>query len=394
MKRSEDIREYLRGNRKGEAAHRLEREALSDPFLFEALEGLTETPGDPIDGLIRLDRQLNERTRSARKKRAWLYIAASVLVFALCGTLWLTYPVGTEIMHPGDSAVMLSSTQELVSDSTKQEVPSGVVDTMRGRDSLMQSGQPQMDVMEVEMNKEKSFLKKDVSMDLNDRKRSDVVEGIVTDSLGHPLPGVTVMLGKAGAGTVTNENGHYRINLGESKGSLTFSFVGMKTEGYGVSGGETLNVKLKVDQQDMEEVVVTGYRSIKKQEIVGSVTTIRGSGDTSAVVSDSKNMKSDVERFNRFAMEALNYPKGDLEKRNEGEIKLSFGTNKEKTPNRIRVSEGFSKACNQEIIRLLVEGPKWESLPSRKRVQVTVRFVIGKNGAKNKVTLFVDKVEN
>ena len=61
MKRIDDIKEYLHGNRKGKAANHMEREALSDPFLYEALEGLTSTPGDPIDGLIRLERQLNER---------------------------------------------------------------------------------------------------------------------------------------------------------------------------------------------------------------------------------------------------------------------------------------------------------------------------------------------
>lgn len=40
MKRIDDIKEYLHGNRKGKAANRMEREALSDPFLFEALDGV------------------------------------------------------------------------------------------------------------------------------------------------------------------------------------------------------------------------------------------------------------------------------------------------------------------------------------------------------------------
>ena len=40
MKRIDDIKEYLHGNRKGKAANHMEREALSDPFLYEALEGL------------------------------------------------------------------------------------------------------------------------------------------------------------------------------------------------------------------------------------------------------------------------------------------------------------------------------------------------------------------
>lgn len=91
MKRIDDIKEYLHGNRKGKAANRMEREALSDPFLFEALEGLTSTPGDPLDGLIRLERQLNERSRSSRKqKRTWMYIAASFAILLACGTWWFT----------------------------------------------------------------------------------------------------------------------------------------------------------------------------------------------------------------------------------------------------------------------------------------------------------------
>lgn len=91
MKRSDDIKDYLRGNRRGMSAHQLEREALSDPFLYEALEGLTTTPGDPIGGLIRMERQLETRVRSSRgKSRGWLYVAASFLILAICGTVWLS----------------------------------------------------------------------------------------------------------------------------------------------------------------------------------------------------------------------------------------------------------------------------------------------------------------
>ena len=87
----DDIKEYLHGNRKGKAANRMEREALSDPFLFEALEGLTSIPSDPIDGLIRLERQLNERARSSSKRKwTWMYAAASLAVLLVCGTWWFT----------------------------------------------------------------------------------------------------------------------------------------------------------------------------------------------------------------------------------------------------------------------------------------------------------------
>lgn len=81
MKRNDDIKDYLRGNRKGKPAHKLEREALSDPFLYEALEGLTTTPSDPIDGLIRLERHLEARVRSSRKK-SWGVVVCGCFFFS------------------------------------------------------------------------------------------------------------------------------------------------------------------------------------------------------------------------------------------------------------------------------------------------------------------------
>ncbi len=94
MGQIDDVKEYLHGNRRGKTANRIEREALSDPFLYEALEGLTSTPNDPLDGLIRLERQLNDRAYSSRKKNyTWIYVAASLFVLVALG---IGYFVGSE----------------------------------------------------------------------------------------------------------------------------------------------------------------------------------------------------------------------------------------------------------------------------------------------------------
>ena len=139
MGRNDDIKEYLRGSRKGGSANRLEREALSDPFLFEALEGLMTTPGDPMDGLIRLERQLEERARLSRKKRwGWLYMAASILVLAICGTLWyvqsedkFTEPVIAQLSSPS-RGIILEDGQQIEVGRKENSVAIG----LGGKDSL------------------------------------------------------------------------------------------------------------------------------------------------------------------------------------------------------------------------------------------------------------------
>lgn len=58
--------DYITGNRKGREARRIEREAMDDPFLRDALEGYDAVPGDPGDAIRRMQR----RVTGARWKTA------------------------------------------------------------------------------------------------------------------------------------------------------------------------------------------------------------------------------------------------------------------------------------------------------------------------------------
>lgn len=405
MGRKDDIKDYLRGNRKGRTANRLERDALSDPFLFEALEGLTTTPGDPIDGLIRLERNLDERARSSRKKkRGWLYVAASILVVAMCGTLWYVQ-TGKEVVEP--QMALLRAPMQMVEDSSResQSYSGTTVNLDSTSDSLVKdssvnavvkqklrtltlseaSAGKVMETMESTEEMETVTVEQDTALTLAKAKvMQNVVEGVVTDERGNPLPGVTVSLTGTSLGVATNAQGFFRLSVPEKKAHLMFRFVGMKTQGVSVVAGEKIQVKMNEDAKGLEEVVVTGYQTVTKREMVGSVATIQI--DTNAIAS-----LDDVTHFNRYMERALQYPKEDLEKDNEGVIYVSFELNKKNTPSRIRIKDGFSKESNKELIRLLSNGPKWENSRIGVRIYATVRFTIGKDGAKNKAVLTIEK---
>lgn len=404
MGRKDDIKDYLRGNRKGRAANRLEREALSDPFLFEALEGLTTTPGDPIDGLIRLERHLDERARSSRKKnRGWLYIAASILVVAMCGTLWYMQ-TGKETVEP--QMALLRAPMQMAEDSSRELRSSGTagnLDSTSGslvKDSSVDAVAKQQfknrsisevsagKVMEMMENTEEIgtvTVEQDTALALTKAKvMQNVVEGVVTDERGNPLPGVTVLVTGTNLGVVTDAQGLFRLSVPEKKAHLMFQFVGMKTQGVSVVAGEKIQVKMNEDAKGLEEVVVTGYQKVAKREMLGSVATIQI--DTNAIAS-----LDDVTHFNRYMERALQYPKEDLEKDNEGVIYVSFELNKKNTPSRIRIKDGFSKESNKELIRLLSNGPKWDNSRIGVRIHAIVRFTIGKDGARNKAVLTIEK---
>ena len=63
MSRQSDIWEYLQGERTGKRANRFEREMLSDPFLYEAVEGLTTVKADHEKIVQQLQKRMKKRIR-------------------------------------------------------------------------------------------------------------------------------------------------------------------------------------------------------------------------------------------------------------------------------------------------------------------------------------------
>lgn len=102
-----------------------------------------------------------------------------------------------------------------------------------------------------------------------------IIKGVVTDSRGNVLPGVTVFVKGTVIGTSTNSKGEYSIPLPDPQNSsLIFSFVGMKAQEIAVGNRTVINVKMVEVSSDLDEVVVTGYQDIRKDRMTGSVTVI------------------------------------------------------------------------------------------------------------------------
>ncbi|MXV16365.1 SusC/RagA family TonB-linked outer membrane protein [Pedobacter sp. HMF7056] len=99
------------------------------------------------------------------------------------------------------------------------------------------------------------------------------VKGVVTDEKGEALIGVSVKIKGATGGVSTNVNGEFAISVPEN-GVLTFSYVGFTTQEVTISGRTTVNVKLAAVTSNLEEVVVTGYGSRKKETITGAVASV------------------------------------------------------------------------------------------------------------------------
>ncbi|MGB5943789.1 MAG: TonB-dependent receptor [Leeuwenhoekiella sp.] len=103
-----------------------------------------------------------------------------------------------------------------------------------------------------------------------------VITGTVQDNGGVPLPGVTVQLKGTTIGEATDFDGNYTINVNQTGGILIFSFIGMATQEVPINGRSTINVTLSPSAQQLDDIVVVGYGTQRKESVVGSIAVATG----------------------------------------------------------------------------------------------------------------------
>lgn len=107
------------------------------------------------------------------------------------------------------------------------------------------------------------------------------VKGKVTDEKGEALPGVSIIIKGSTKGTITEVDGRFKISVSGPEDILIFSFVGFKTFEAPVGAQTDMTIRLLVDQSQLEEVVVVGYGTKRKEDVTGAIAQVSGSALTS-----------------------------------------------------------------------------------------------------------------
>lgn len=103
------------------------------------------------------------------------------------------------------------------------------------------------------------------------------LSGTVTDEAGQPLSGVSVVIEGSSTGTVTDFDGLYDLSIPEDEPkTLQFSYIGFSTKEISVNDQSTIDVVLVEDVAALDEVVVVGYGTQKKESLTAAVANITG----------------------------------------------------------------------------------------------------------------------
>ena len=100
------------------------------------------------------------------------------------------------------------------------------------------------------------------------------VKGVVSDPDGLPLIGAGVFVEGTTIGVVTGIDGDYTITVPSESANLVFSYIGYADQVVPVGGRTQIDVTMQEDSNFLDEVVVVGYATVKRRDLLGSVSSV------------------------------------------------------------------------------------------------------------------------
>lgn len=381
-----DIDRYLRGDMTPAERHRLEREALRDPFLMEALEGANNIrPEEFAKDVTDLERHLGKQRTLFTPFR----IAAGVAILLATSLGLFLLPQRNEQLAQTAAPDSAKQAQQSQASASQDTVGKNLLSLNQSPTTASSGDQPKPEEKQTKTDSETnhqqpavtpfvadqhpetegaSVSSEIISEALKDsptvasessRKESQelarakkmtatsrVVKGQVKDETGQPLPGVTVQVKDSPAGTTTDLNGYYQLETAEPNVSLVFSFVGLRTAERSVGEQDDLNVVLADDPAQLSEVVITAHQNAVRDETAEPVIRLAEPfGGRKA--------------YDQYLDNNLRYPEAALEKKVKGRVLIEFSVDVDGSLDDFKVLRSLGYGCDEEVIRLVKEGPKW-----------------------------------
>lgn len=389
-----DIERYLRGEMTPAEMHALEKEALHDPFLSEALEGISQAGTDNfLFDLKALKSSVGKKTarRKPRIISMWnwsLGIAAGLVLLAVCGV----YIISTIQQQKKNQIAQTPATENKSSENPATELP---LDSTASSAKL-QPEENSVDIQSQDQSADRTPLIADRPSDRQSavNRRNEITEApaeinppvgaqelqretesvaasanpattkiikgkVISSEDGSTLPGVNVMIKGTSIGSVTDAEGNYQIALNDESSILTFEFIGMKQVEVSAANKKQVDVTLTPDYSQLSEVVVDG--------ITEATEFAEPQGGRKA--------------FQQYLKDKMNYPDQALENKVEGRVTVQFTVGTRGQLEDFKILKGIGYGCDDEVIRLIKEGPAWspskrDAQPVPEKVKVRLKFDI------------------
>lgn len=123
-----------------------------------------------------------------------------------------------------------------------------------------------------------SVIDKKIVLTVKDKVRqtkSLKINGRVTDRNGEPIIGASIHEQGASNGTITDLDGRFSLVVSSPQATVNVSYIGFKTQTFNPKDEKSLSIVLQDDTEQLEELVVVGYGSMKKKDLTGAVASVK-----------------------------------------------------------------------------------------------------------------------
>lgn len=364
--------DYIRGQRKGKEAHRLEKEAMKDPFLADAMDGYQIVEGNHEEKLSNLRKQLSNRTYKKRNYAMIWSIAASLLIgISISGYFLFQKDTLTEKQYTEDKAIDILFEEELIpiepkqpdimakvspKDTAKKSSSGLVSENRKSKQITPLAASPALQEESLiapiaEEAEEADLLTDDISSTkaISRSSISKEIKGKVTDKNGEPLPGASVMIENSNIGTVADTDGNFTLRItGNEK--LHIDYIGYEPVTLPVDTGKNMLIAMNEDHQALDEAVITKYtkRNSSPEPVIGK------------------------KEYKKYLENHLIRPTDNECTGVKGKVIITFLVNESGRPYDFIIKKSLCPSADKEAIRLIKEGPDWTH--GNKRANITVKF--------------------
>lgn len=408
-----DIERYLQGAMTAKEMHDMERAALQDPFLADAIEGFNEVPDFTIAA-----KHLNEIAAHIQGKQTqavvvamptkngigWWRIAAAIAVIAgIAFTgffIWgnnttpeykdiafvppVIIDTTTHMATPTpDTAQLLA--QQITKDHKAAQYFANRSKTLANKqlpytltkEAPLVAEQPATDDVAKANNTDAMETKSAfasgnhaynvpaAAMPVYDSVNSANLlsfKGRVLDNNLNPVANALVNAAGQKA-TVTNADGYFAIQAPDTSLTVTISSIGFSQQQAQLQANAANKIALAPDNQSLSEVVVTGYASKKKASM-------------KSVAADSAFPAGGWESFQDYVYKKLHQK---LDSTNNGpqvmgNVEIEFQVNEDGKPFNFNIVQSLDETSDKKAITILKEGPRWIANTKRKKARVTIPF--------------------
>jgi TonB family protein len=395
-----DIERYHSGKMSVEERHALEKAALDDPFLADALEGYAFT-SEPQEDLAAIRARLEEKMNPGRPapvflNHKWMRVAALFIILAGAG--WFAFKSFRSEKNPvalqRNKADQKNNQAETTQSSSLPDASGFTTDSGQAVTKNQTTG-PQNQITPLSSsalrnNMSTSALSKSndqaVANERDTREDSINIKPLIANAKRNHARKNTPIGVQNNASIKANDIGYLnrnaapmnnntkyiqtypnQINRSMQKDSMFYNSDLVNGRVAGIKKMDTLtnfDVVLQAQPVQPEEVVVVDKSTKKKAATYPQV------------IVDTLEPAEGYIKFDDYIANNIKMPEEYRLKPLSGEVQLSFDVDKDGQPTNITVVKSLCDKCDEEAIRLLKEGPKWKKKKNRKG-KVTIKFPPG-----------------